>query len=353
MPTSTRSAEKRGRDRCGRRGIRITPPWPRGMRAKSRHPRPGRDPPRPSRELRNLDGASIVPPYGRGPRRRSFEEIESMESHGPRHGAAVALAAPLMFALIALPGGPLIHGARAAGGDSSGVTPAVHASPIAPAQTLQPEAVSPAKSKTPSFLGAWKLNLEKSDTFADKMHEAMRSHGEHGGGYSGHGGGGYGGHGGGGYGGHGGGGYGGHGGMGGGAEGGGDAAEGDGAAGGSEPPRHPEMQMLMRPPLSLAIDQTDTSVVFEERGRVIETLIFAGRAPEPDTEPGAPPTWRAKWRGQHLVAESPSRNGRKLEQSLELSNDAKELIVTTTIENSQAGSGPIELRRIYDRDEGE
>ena len=283
-----------------------------------------------------------------------------MESHHPVRGAVVSLAAPFAFVLIALAAGPAANRARAAGADSSAVTPAVHSAPAVSAPAPAVPAPAPADSKTPNFLGAWKLNLDKSDSFMDKMH-AARGGGEGGGGHGGGGGGGYGGHGGhhggGGYGGGGGGGYGGGGGGGYGG-GGGDAsgAGGEGEPGGgagaeSGPARSSVMQLVARPPLSLAIDQTDTSVVFEERGRVIETLVFAGKVPEPSTEPGASPVWPAKWHGRSLVAESPSRNGRKLEQSLELSKDTNELIVTMKIESSQ-NPQPIELKRTYDRDEG-
>ena len=131
---------------------------------------------------------------------------------------------------------------------------------------------------------------------------------------------------------------------------GGDGESGGGGGGESGQARFSVMQLVARPPLSLAIDQTDTSVVFEERGRVIETLQFAGKAPESGGEPDASPVLPAKWHGRSLVAESSGRNGRKLEQSLELSKDTNELIVTMRIESSQ-NPQPVELKRIYDRDE--
>lgn len=235
---------------------------------------------------------------------------------------------------------------------------------------LIPAAVFAEKQPPPQLSGMWQLNEKESQT----LQQVMQSMGgTNGGGHHGGGGGGYGGGGGGGYGG-GGGGYGG--GMGGGHHGGGHHGGGDGdqagapaadpgpeggpeGSGGGAPgdtsahhrPPNSDMHDLARPPLMMLIEQSDSTVVLSERGETLRVMalgdpVIVGAAIEPDA-----PHVGAKWHGQTLIAEHTGPRG-KLTQSFELSKDSKSLTIVTRFEGSN-GRPPIELKRVYDKYNGD
>jgi hypothetical protein len=233
---------------------------------------------------------------------------------------------------------------------------------------LIPVAVFAEKQPPPQLSGMWQLNEKESQT----LQQVLQSMGAtNGGGH--HGGGGYGGGGGGGgYGGGGGGGYGGghHGGGGGHHGGGGDdggAPPADGAAdagdagggGGGAPgdtsghhrPPNSDMHDLARPPLMMLIEQSDSTVVLSERGQTLRVMalgdpVIVGAAIEPDA-----PHVGAKWHGSTLIAEHTGPRG-KLTQSFELNKDGTSLTIVTRFEGSN-GRPPIELKRVYDKYNGD
>jgi hypothetical protein len=221
--------------------------------------------------------------------------------------------------------------------------------------TLVTVPVMPARAQEaprPSFNGVWKLNAAKSDDFQKKMQELRGSgggmRGGPGGGMRGgpEGGGGMeGGPPGGGRGGRGQGGWGGRG------EGGPPTAEGGpGGAGGPGGPGGPRQNPLANPPLMLDVDQRDSVVVLSEQGKVVRDLWLLG-SPDEKIE-SDPREMRAHWLGQKLQAEGTRPRGGKVIEVYELSKDGKQLIVTTTLEGRE-GRPPLELRRVYDRYEGD
>ena len=182
----------------------------------------------------------------------------------------------------------------------------------------------------PDFGGLWLLDTKESETLQQKM-EAMRQSGgmpgpPAGGGWHG-------------------------GGMGGGPPmGGGMGGHHEGGAG-HDSTRARMMNDLAHPPMSLVIDPGSDAYVLSERGRTLEVLVIsddptAGSSIEPDA-----PHAQARWKGKHLIAE---RNGPRgtITQEYELASDGKKLTVHTRLE-ARDGRPPLELKRVYDRSEGD
>jgi hypothetical protein len=211
------------------------------------------------------------------------------------------------------------------------------------------------KDKVPSFQGTWKLDESKSESLRAKMDEMRKS-----GGMGGPPGGGMGGHGG----------YGGHGGMGGGMGGhhggppsGGGPEGQEGATGTTgetvrqQRARSPVMKALAEPPLLMSLDQTDDAIDFSDGSRRIELIEIGEPKEAPPATPAAPAEgddvlrMTGKWKGDRLVAEASNERG-KLSETYELSKDGSSLLVTVRMESS-SGRPPIELKRVYQRYEGE
>jgi len=199
-------------------------------------------------------------------------------------------------------------------------------------------------SSAPAYFGGtWRLNEQMSDS-PQKILTEVRNNGWHGaaGGWNG----GMGGMGGGG-------GYGGghhHGGEG---EGGGRPpgdAEGEGRGGGDST-RAPALNDVTRPPMTILVEKTDSTIVLSERARAHEVLTFGdptitGAAIEPDV-----PHAHAKWRGHTLVSERAGPRG-KITRTFELTKDGKQLIITTHREGSD-GRPPLDFKRVYDHYTGD
>ena len=201
-----------------------------------------------------------------------------------------------------------------------------------------------AASPPPEFAGLWQLDVRESDTLQQKL-ETMRGSGS-GGGFPG-GGGWHGGTGGGwagGMGGH----HGGYGGM----RGGGDHGAGGSRGAGADSTRRAQMQELAQPPMSLLIEPGDDTFVLSERGRTIEVLVLGdGATPGASIQPDAPHV-TAQWKGKHLISQSFGAGGGKMTQEMELEDHDRKLIIRTTLEG-RGGGPPLELKRVYNRSEGE
>jgi hypothetical protein len=107
----------------------------------------------------------------------------------------------------------------------------------------------------------------------------------------------------------------------------------------------------------LLIEQTDSTLVLSERGQTLKVLALGdpaivAAAVEPDA-----PHYSAKWRGKVLSAERVSSRGGKLTQTFELEKDEKQLVIITRREPPSGRQGsmaqPLELKRVYDRYEGD
>jgi hypothetical protein len=205
-----------------------------------------------------------------------------------------------------------------------------------PVHTAEPETSGPL-----TLAGVWTLDVEKSDSAQEKM-EALRRAGGRGPG----------------------------GGMGGGMRGGGrrgggmpggigrgrpprGPGEGPGEGEPRERPRDPEQRLMMRPPASILIEQTDSTVVLFEQGLPIEVLVIGLPQDKAGAiEPGAihiPASWSA---GRLLALREDDRGGRATQQ-FALSADGRSLTLTLRREPREDGVPPLEIRREYRRDDGE
>lgn len=220
---------------------------------------------------------------------------------------------------------------------------------------LAARVVRAAEEKAPDLTGLWKLDTAKSETLQKKMEELRGSGGGPPGGGPGGGGppgGGFGG------------GPGGGGpppggmGMGRGGDMGGPPSDAGSEGESSEGGRRrgpggaddPVMRSLARPPMMLLIEDADTALVLSERDRTLETLSLVKGA-KPDTTRGSY-TLAAQWKGKKLQADGQTARGGKVRETYELSADGTTLTVTTKVEMRE-GMAALELKRVYQRYEGE
>jgi hypothetical protein len=107
---------------------------------------------------------------------------------------------------------------------------------------------------------------------------------------------------------------------------------------------------LANPPAMLDIDQRDSIVVLSDQGRMVRDLWLLG---SPDEKLQSDPReMYAQWVGQRLQAEGTGPRGGKVTETYELSKDGKHLIITTRLE-ARENRPAIDLKRVYDRYEGD
>jgi hypothetical protein len=200
---------------------------------------------------------------------------------------------------------------------------ALAATTAGPTQSPQP---SPATEGLPSFSGRWRFNPEQSEDARQKIREAQAARQPSGGpGGGGYGGGGYGG-------GHRGGGYGG-GGRGGGRMG----------SGGRPPGDSPDaMRSLFEAPEEMTITHTEAEIAVLEKDGRLRTLHPDGQKYKTDTGSEI----KARWDKQQLIVETKGERRPSLTETLGLSADRKQLVVTLRFEGRS--SGPVTVRRVYD-----
>ena len=209
--------------------------------------------------------------------------------------------------------------------------------------TLPVQAAEPESSGPPSLAGVWTLDVEKSDSAREKM-EALRRAGGRGsrGGMDGGMGGGMGG-------GPGGGGM--RGGMGGGRP-----RRGPGDVPGNGDPRErqrgPEMRLMTRPPASMLIEQTDSTVVLFEQGLPIEVLVIGLPQDKAGTVEPEAVHIPASWSAARLLALREDERGGRAAQQFALSADGRSLTLTLRRE-PRDDTPPLEIRREYRRDDGD
>jgi len=181
------------------------------------------------------------------------------------------------------------------------------------------------------FTGTWKLNVDESEKFRDKMaaaHQGGRGGAGGGGGHRGGGGGFGGGMGGGRY---------------GGGRGGGGWQRGGEQGGGSADDMRETMSRLDEPAESLTIKQEDGAfLIGDETGR-IRRLHPDGRTAKDENGEGET---RTRWQGNDLITESTPARGPHLRETYALSPDGRKLFVTTHFEPRWGGA--VDVRRVYD-----
>jgi len=212
-------------------------------------------------------------------------------------------------------------------------------------------AALPAAAQAPapasSLAGVWNYEAAKSDSAQQKM-EAMRPQGggggrRGGGGWGGGMGGGGGRRGGGGWGGAGGGGMGGGGGRP--PRGPGDESSGD--RGGA---RGPEMRLIMKPPTSMLVEQTDSTIVLYEQGLPIEVLVLGAPQNRADAVDKEAPHVPASWSGARLTAIREDERGGRATQTFAIAADGKSF--TLTLRREPRDDRPaLEIRREYRRED--
>jgi hypothetical protein len=215
-------------------------------------------------------------------------------------------------------------------------------------------AIARAGDNQPKLTGRWQFNKDQSDDAQQKISDAQgsqRSTANSGGGYPGGGGGGGYPGGGGGYPGGGGGGWPG-GGMGGGWPGGGMGRGGMGRRGGQgnrggSTVSAEDWDQLAQSPKFLKIDQQSEQVVVSDDSDNHQTFYPDGKKHEEKDENGKKVSTKTDWEGSTLVAETKLDHGTKLTQSFRMSDDGKQLIVISRLENSSL-QGPVSIRRVYD-----
>jgi hypothetical protein len=202
--------------------------------------------------------------------------------------------------------------------------------PSAPRQQAPPESTSrtasPAQSGKHSFAGVWKMNRDQSDYPRQKLEQASSSGGGWG---QGPGGGGWGGWGGGGWG-----------------------VPGTGRGGWNRGGRPiPEGVADMSDFSQLTIEQSDTSTkVTGAAGRVLaqysaENGGEKGTGKKSKNSANEPPM--AQWQGDRLVTMVNTPRAGRTTRTYELSNDDKQLYVTTRLESPRFDQ-PVNIRFVYD-----
>jgi hypothetical protein len=196
---------------------------------------------------------------------------------------------------------------------------------------------------SPMLAGAWKLDVGKSDNAQEKM-QAMRGsggRGPRGGGMGGGFGGGGGGMRGGGM----------RGGMGGGRPRGG-PGEGPDDSAARDRQRGPEMRLIMKPPASMLIEQTDSTVVLFEQGLPIEVLVVGPPQDKAGTIDPEAPHITASWNGSRLLTLREDERGGRATQQFALSADGKSF--TLTLRREPRDDAPaLEIKREYRREDAD
>jgi hypothetical protein len=104
---------------------------------------------------------------------------------------------------------------------------------------------------------------------------------------------------------------------------------------------------LAETPNFLRIDQQSNQVVVTDASDRAQTFYPDGKKHDDKDVNGKKVSTKTEWKGDMLVAETKISHYSKLSQSFRLSDDGKQLYVTSQLENS-ALQAPVSVRRVYD-----
>jgi hypothetical protein len=104
---------------------------------------------------------------------------------------------------------------------------------------------------------------------------------------------------------------------------------------------------LAETPKFLRVDQRSDQVVVTDDSDRTQTVYPDGKKHDEKDVNGKKTTTKTEWQGDLLVAETKLDHGTKLTQSFRVSDDGKQLYVTSRLENSSLQS-PVSVRRVYD-----
>jgi len=104
---------------------------------------------------------------------------------------------------------------------------------------------------------------------------------------------------------------------------------------------------LAENPKFLQVEQRSDQVVVTDDSDRTQTFHLDGKKHEEKDANGKKVSTKTEWQGDALVAETKSSHSTKLTQTFHLSDDGKQLYVTTRFENPSL-QAPVSIRRVYD-----
>jgi hypothetical protein len=104
---------------------------------------------------------------------------------------------------------------------------------------------------------------------------------------------------------------------------------------------------LAETPKFLRVDQRSDQVVVTDESDHAQTFYPDGKKHDEKDVNGNKTTTKTEWQGDILVAETKLDHSTKLTESFRLSDDGKQLYVTSRLENSSL-QAPVSIRRVYD-----
>jgi len=104
---------------------------------------------------------------------------------------------------------------------------------------------------------------------------------------------------------------------------------------------------LAENPKFLRIDQQSDHVVVTDDSDRAQTFYPDGKKHDNKDVNGKKVTTKTEWQGDMLMTETKLSHSSKLTQSFRLSDDSKQLYVTSRLENSSL-QAPVSVRRVYD-----
>jgi hypothetical protein len=104
---------------------------------------------------------------------------------------------------------------------------------------------------------------------------------------------------------------------------------------------------LAENPKFLQVDQRSDQLVVTDDSDHAQTFYLDGKKHDDKDANGKKVSTKTEWQGDALVAETKLDHSTKLTQSFRLSDDGKQLYVTSRLENSSL-QGPVSVRRVYD-----
>lgn len=112
-----------------------------------------------------------------------------------------------------------------------------------------------------------------------------------------------------------------------------------------------EWDRLAENPKYLRIDQRSDQIVITTDTDQAQTFYPDGKKHDDKEPSGRKVSTKADWEGGSLVADTNLGHGEKLTQTFRVSEDGKQLFVTTRFEDSSL-QGPLSIRRVYDLEKG-
>lgn len=108
-----------------------------------------------------------------------------------------------------------------------------------------------------------------------------------------------------------------------------------------------EWDRLAQDPKYLQIDQRSKQIVVTDDNDNAQSYYPDGKKHEEKDSSGKKVSTKSDWEGGVLTAETKLGHSEKLTQSFRVSDDGKQLFVTTQFEDPTL-AGPLSIRRVYD-----